>query len=127
MPDLLLLRAECKTRLNDLAGAQADVQTLRYARMPAANAPGPAPITSQQIPLLKFIMDERMREYAAQGFRWFDMRRLSVDPVIPQTKFVHMLYNADGTFSTITMKPERLTLRIPQLVISQNPGMQNNP
>lgn len=129
VPDIYLMRAECKARLNDLAGAKADVEALRVKRMPAADAPVPAAIAANQITLIKFILDERIREFAVQGYRWFDMRRLSVDPQFSSTVgTIHNVYNSSGIVtSSFTLRPERLVLRFPQKVISQNPGMDNNP
>jgi hypothetical protein len=130
VPDLYLMRAECKARLNDLAGAKTDVEFLRVRRMPAASAPVPLATASNQIGLVRFILEERIREFAAQGYRWFDMRRLSVDPTYSNTVITsHSLYAATGSVTTFTLKPERLVLRFPQKVIDQNTGMQtiNNP
>ncbi|HWK06737.1 MAG TPA: RagB/SusD family nutrient uptake outer membrane protein [Puia sp.] len=128
LPDLYLLRAECKARLNDLSGAKADVETLRVNRMPAADAPVPDTTASQETTLLNFIFNERVREFAVQGFRWFDMRRLSVDPLFTGATYTHNLYSATGSITnTYTLKPARFVLRFPQKVIDQNPGMENNP
>lgn len=127
--DLYLLRAECKARLSDLPGAVVDVETLRKNRMPVADASVPGAIAGDQEALVKFILEERIREFAVMGYRWFDMRRLSVDPVYGSTvNYTHTLYNEDGSVNTIyTLKPERLTMQLPRKVISQNPGMENNP
>jgi hypothetical protein len=128
VPDIYLLRAECKARLNDLTGAKADVETLRKNRMPASSAPVPTAVASQSLSLLKFILDERIREFAVSGYRWFDMRRLSVDPLFSNTVFTHTLYSTTGSVaSTFTLKPARFVLRFPQKVMDENPGMQNNP
>jgi len=127
VPDLYLLRAECKARTNDLAGAKADVEALRKKRLPGTSSDVPTAIAGQQLPLLKFIIDERIREFAMMGYRWFDMRRLSVDPLFGTTTFTHTLYSATGTTTTYTFKPERFVLRFPQKIINENPGMQNNP
>ena len=128
MPDLYLLRAETKARLNDLAGAKADVEALRIKRMPAANASVSAAIASNQQDLVKFILEERIREFAVQGFRWFDMRRLSVDPLYNSTiKNTHTVYAANGSVAqTFTLKPERYVLRFSPKIMEQNPGMPNN-
>ena len=127
VPDLYLLRAECKARLNDLTGAKDDVEALRVKRMPSSDASVPAAIASNQLSLTKFILEERIREFAMQGFRWFDMRRLSVDPVFNTTiNYIHTLYDASGSTSTFVLKPERFVLRFTQKLIDQNPGMQNN-
>jgi hypothetical protein len=128
VPDLYLLRAECKARLNDLPGAKADVETLRKNRMPSASSAVPTAIASQQLSLLNFIFEERIREFAVTGYRWFDMRRLSVDPLFGNNTFTHTLYSETGSvLSSFTLKPERFVLRFPQKVMDENPGMQNNP
>ena len=62
------------------------------------------------------------------GFRWFDMRRLSVDPVYKATVGTsHSLYSATGATSTFILRPDRLVLRFPQKIIDSNPGLNNNP
>lgn len=128
LPDLYLLRAECKARLDDLAGAKSDLEILRKNRMPSTNAIVPDGIAAQKISLLKFIIDERIREFALLGYRWFDMRRLSVDPLFGAQSYTHKLYTAAGAVKdTYQMKPERLVMRFPQKVMDENPGMQNNP
>lgn len=128
VPDLYLLRAECKARLNDLPGAVSDVQALRQKRMPAGDVSVPTETATQQLPLIRFILNERVREFAGQGYRWFDMRRLSVDPLFTTPTYTHVVYSATGTPGTYyTLKPGRLTLRLSQKSIDQNPGMVQNP
>jgi hypothetical protein len=128
LSELYLISAECKARTNDLAGAVADVETLRKNRMPVANAAVPADIASNQTALIKFIIDERTREFAGEGYRWFDMRRLSVDPIFSGMVFTHTMYNADGTTTVYTLnQPNRLVLRLPRNITDKNPNMPNNP
>lgn len=129
LPDLYLLRAECKARLNDFSGAVTDLQTLRNRRIAdATERLVPAAVADEREPLLRFIMEERTREFAFDGYRWFDMRRLSVDPLFSSDAYTHTLYTAAGSVSvTYTLTPERLTLRFPQKVMDMNPGMANNP
>lgn len=127
VPDLVLLLAECKCRANNLGGAVTDLENFRKTRMPAINATVPTAIANQQLPLLKFILEERIREFAVFGYRWFDMRRLSVDPLFGQKTFTHTLYAANGTPTVFTSTPERLVLQFPRKVMDFNPGMVNNP
>jgi hypothetical protein len=128
LPDIYLLRAECKARLNDLPGAVTDLQALRSRRMPAAAAVVPANIAGQQTPLIRYIIDERRREFAVVGNRWFDMRRLSVDPIFSADTYSHTLLSAAGTSTaSYTLSPDRYVLRLPTKVLNQNPGMQDNP
>lgn len=129
LPELYLLRAECKARLNDLSGAIADVETLRKNRMPIADAKVPTNIAGNQVALIKFILEERIREFANEGYRWFDMRRISVDPntqIAATLKTSHIVYDDSNVPTVYTLRPERLTLRFPQTYMNANPGMQNN-
>jgi len=127
LPELYLLRAECKARLNDLSGALVDLATLRNARMPASAAAVPAASSSTQSALLSFIFDEREREFAAEGYRWFDMRREAVDPLFAAKTYTHTLYEDDGTSTSFTLKKDRLTMRLPYNITVSNPDMPNNP
>jgi len=128
LSELYLLSAECKARTGDLTGAVADVETLRKNRMPPADATVPAATAGNQTALIKFIIDERIREFAMEGYRWFDMRRLSVDPLFAGMTFTHTMYNADGTTTVYNMKlPNRLVLKFPRNIVDANPGMPDNP
>ncbi|HWK05593.1 MAG TPA: RagB/SusD family nutrient uptake outer membrane protein [Puia sp.] len=128
LSELYLLSAECKARTNDLAGATTDVETLRKSRMPAADASVPSATAADQTALIKFIIDERTREFAMEGFRWFDMRRLSVDPLFTGAIYTHTLYDATNGNTVYTLKqPDRLTMQLPPFYIAANPGMENNP
>jgi hypothetical protein len=127
LSDMYLLRAESKARTNDLAGAAADVEMLRKNRMPPADATVPGAIAADQTALIKFIIEERIREFAFTGYRWFDMRRLSVDPLFAGAVYTHTLYDPAGNTLYTLKQPERLVLQIPQTYIDANPGMANNP
>lgn len=129
LPDLLLLSAEAKARTNDLQGAWSDLENLRKHRMPEPDAIVPQHIRSNQTALISFILNERVREFATEGYRWFDMRRLSVDPLFSGEVFTHLLYNdgSSGNTTTYTLKKERLTMRLPFYITKSNPQLTNNP
>lgn len=127
LSELYLLRGECKARLNDLAGAKADVEALRIKRIPAPAAAVPAQISQNQNALIRFIVDERIREYAFSGYRWFDMRRLSADPLFSGLSYTHTLYKESGTAAIFKLRPERFVLRFPQTITVENPQLNNNP
>ena len=129
LSELYLLRAECKARLNDLSGAIDDVEMLRNNRMPVADAAVPSNIAGNQTALIKFILEERIREFANEGYRWFDMRRLSVDTnteLAATVKKMHTAFDNSNVPITYNLRPERLTLQFPQRYMNDNPGMQNN-
>ncbi|MEY3576491.1 MAG: hypothetical protein RL394_73 [Bacteroidota bacterium] len=118
IPDLYLMLAECKARANDLAGAKTDLETLRRTRMPMAEAI--VALTTQDA-MVKAILDERKREFAGTGLRWFDMRRLWSDTKYNNIDPVHPLGG-----STFNLRVERLALKIPPAILKLNPGMPDN-
>ncbi|MFD2582518.1 RagB/SusD family nutrient uptake outer membrane protein [Pedobacter vanadiisoli] len=128
LPEMYLMRAEIKARGNDLIGAKADVEALRSKRMPASTAALPVNVISDQQAMVRFILDERVREFALSGLRWLDMRRLSVDPIykdhiIPK----HYLLDADGNaLKTYTLTPKRYALKFGSLMVNQNQGLVDN-
>jgi hypothetical protein len=128
LPDLYLLRAETRARLDDLEGAKNDLEFLRRRRMPLNEALIPDMIAKDKITLLKFIFQERIREFAGLGYRWFDMRRLYQDPELKdQINFSHNVYGANGTIeSSYKLNEARLTLRIPPKILLENPQMKDN-
>jgi hypothetical protein len=130
LPDLYLMSAEARARLGDLGGAKTLVENLRQNRMPVADAAVPADTAASQAAMIHFIIDERVREFAFDGYRWFDMRRLSVDPLFSGITFIHTVFNDDATNSTTTYtldQPNRLTLQLPPTIMNGNPNMVNNP
>jgi tetratricopeptide (TPR) repeat protein len=118
LADLYLMLAECKARANDLIGAKADLETLRRSRMPLAEATVAA---ATQDALMKVILDERKREFAATGLRWFDMRRLWNDAKYKNIDPIHPLGS-----DNFTLTEDRLVLKIPPAILKLNPGMQDN-
>jgi tetratricopeptide (TPR) repeat protein len=128
LSELYLLRAEARAKLNDLTGAVGDLVALRSKRMPAAVAAVPSNIANDRTALIKFVFDERQREFAMEGYRWFDMRRQSVDPLFDGKVYSHTIYNFEAQTSTsFTLAPNRLTLKIPLNITDKNPNLVNNP
>lgn len=128
LAELYLLRSESRARLNNLGGAKEDLEILRRNRMPAADAVVPAETAADQTSLIKFIIDERGREFAAEGYRWYDMRRLSVDPIFKGQEFKHTLYLSSGNTTVYTLnQPNRLALQLPANIMIANPSFTNNP
>lgn len=124
MPELYLMKAELKARTGDVGGAKTDLETFRKKRMTT----GFAVNISDRTEMIKFVIDERTREFAVQGHRWFDMRRLSVDPIFAGKTYVHQAFTETGVLkATFTLKPERFVWQLPLKMINANPGMKNNP
>ncbi|PKP07505.1 MAG: hypothetical protein CVU10_08210 [Bacteroidetes bacterium HGW-Bacteroidetes-5] len=123
LPDLYLMLAECYARTGNDAKARESVMLLRSKRIVGATeAAIPTSVNSKDL-LIKFIVDERLRENMMTGMRWFDIRRLWNDPLFPEikTNSVHTL----GT-ETYTLTEKRLSLRIPPKDLRMCPSLINN-
>ena len=97
--------------------------------MPVEDAEVPSAIATNKDKLVAFIFEERLRELALTGYRWFDMRRLSIDPDYSDlVGYTHKLYNEEGeVLETYGLTPDRFVLRFGRLVLSQNPNLIENP
>jgi len=127
LADVYLLRAESKARTNDLAGAIEDLEFLRRHRMASEDVAVPTGLSQDE--LVRFVFDERTREFAVKGELWYDMRRLWDDALFQDMKpYEHVLYGEDGSVrETYTLDEKRLVLRFSERVMSENPDMVNNP
>ncbi len=121
MPDIYLMAAECYARANDLTNALKYLNELRENRIIRDKYVALESTDATQV--LKWILEERMREFIATGHRWYDMRRLWDDPVggpmIEKTRKLN-----DQTY---TLTKERLTVRIPEYVMQYHTDWKQNP
>ncbi|MCI9846845.1 RagB/SusD family nutrient uptake outer membrane protein [Flavobacterium pectinovorum] len=129
IPDLILLSIEAKARLGSQESAVADLESFRANRMPVDDASIPADVAADQDKLVKYIFEERIREFSVCGYRWLDMRRLSVDAKYSNlVNYTHDVYDEEGNLiKSHQLKPERLVLRFGQKVKAQNPNLIDNP
>ncbi len=122
MPDFYLMYAECLAREGRETEARDMINLLRVNRLPAANAPIPATVVTKD-DLIRFIVEERLREYMGTGHRWFDMRRLWNDPLFQDLKVNYT--HSDGT-NTYTLSEKRLVYKIPPRVLNYNTSWIDN-
>ncbi len=101
VPEMILIQAEAHYELHDEVEAVKALDKLRVKRGLAAlgnNAPAGAALFNE-------IMDERRRELAFEGHRWFDLKRKAMDvpkpavTVLPPVKFddIRILAPLSGT------------------------------
>ena len=69
--------------------------------------------TMTQEQLIQEILDERARELAFEGHRWYDLRRTS-RPALTR--------DYDG--ETFTLTPEKYTMRFPSEAVEANPEIE---
>jgi hypothetical protein len=115
--------AECYARTGNDTKARESVMLLRSKRIVGATeAAIPAAVNSKDL-LIKFIVEERLREFMMTGMRWFDIRRLWNDPL-----FTEIRTNSTHTLGTeiFTLTEKRLQLRIPPKELKMSPGLVDN-
>ena len=121
MPDIYLMIAECYARSNRTTEALKYLNELRENRLTPATYTELSSSDSQVI--LRWVLEERIKEFVATGHRWLDMRRLWNDP--GGSALIEKTRTFDG--KTYTLTENRLTVRIPEYVMEFNPGWEQNP
>jgi len=120
--EMLLIAAEAKARNNNLSGAALDVQQLRNARFSVSQ---PLPSYSNLNEALSDILYERRLEFAFEGKRYLDLKRIGRD--INQGVSRN---NTDcDSFSAPCELPRnsyKFTLPIPQVELNANSAIQQN-
>lgn len=121
--EMKLIAAEAKARNGNLAGAAQDVKELRDARF-GSNQPTPSYANLTQA--LSDILEERRLEFAFEGQRYLDLKRIGPD--------INTGINRNETdcasFSapcSLGINDYRFTLPIPQGELNGNNAIQQNP
>lgn len=114
--EFYLIAAEAALKLEDLDNARLHLTTLMKARYHKNIFPKEETKVNNmnQDELRQEIQDERFRELAFEGHRWFDLRR-TTQPVLTK-KYQNSTY-------TLEQNDSRYTLRIPSEAIEANPGL----
>lgn len=109
--EMYLIWAEAAAKAaNDPNAGVAALETLRDAR----NA-GPVPSFGSMTEMEDFILDERMRELALEGHRFYDLKRLQRD-----------IRNPDGSLKMFSSS-YRILPEISTAVLGVNPNLVQNP
>lgn len=108
--EMYLIQAEARARQNNDAGAQTAVNTIRTNRGLAATS-----LTGSA--LIALILNERRVEFAHEGHRFYDLKRLGLDVPKPVASGVGTLPYTDF----------RMLQQIPNDQIVLNPKLKQNP
>jgi starch-binding outer membrane protein, SusD/RagB family len=132
-PEAYLIKAEAEAYLGKEDDARTALNTLREYRYKYGSD---YKITSSGKDLVEAIRDERRKELALEGQRWFDLRRYAVCEKYPESKrLIHRYYYYQSTISIVKTEYHKFVLQpndaayvlpIPQEVIDFNVGMKNN-
>jgi hypothetical protein len=121
--EIKLILAECKARNGNLTGAATDVRDLRALRI----APTvPLPVYANLNAALTDILLERRKEFAFEGHRYLDIKRIGVGINVG----INRNANDAATYSAqLALSPTdyRFTFPIPQTEIFANPTIEQNP
>lgn len=114
--EFYLIAAEAALELEELDKARLHLTTLMKARYHKNIFPKEETKVNNmnQDELRQEIQDERFRELAFEGHRWFDLRR-TTQPILTK-KYQNSTY-------TLEQNDSRYTLRIPSEAIEANPGL----
>lgn len=115
--EMFLIRSECNARLGNYSQARQDLRQLlekRYAVIPVF------PVEDKL--LLDFILTERRKELLYRGLRWLDLRRLNRE----EDRKVTLIRDIGGTVYRLMPNSSKYVFPIPDDVMGNNPGMQQN-
>ncbi|HEY8387467.1 MAG TPA: RagB/SusD family nutrient uptake outer membrane protein, partial [Parasegetibacter sp.] len=138
VPEMLLIRAECKARKNDIPGAVTDLNTLRRERYIAGTYTDlTAGTFANAKAATQFVIDERQREFPFT-LRWYDIKRINSDPanLLDKITITREFYDFDGVnvntsqTKTYSLAPgdKRYAWPIPRIDIQLSRGaLEQNP
>jgi len=121
VPEMMLIKAEALAR-HDNAEALDILNDLRQYRFAEADY---RPLEqSNDKTLLDIVLEERRRELAMSGLRWFDMKRLAKEGLYTRTL---ERTEPNGTVHKLTPNSNRYLYPISPYVLYMNPNIQQNP
>ena len=119
--EMYLIRAECNARTNNEAAAIADLNTLRENRYIAGSYV--AYTSADEANALQLAKDERRRELAGRGARWFDLKRYNQH----DNANISLTRTFDGYTYTLEANSPKWVLPIARKYIQMNPELEQNP
>lgn len=121
--EMLLIMAEAEADANQLTNVAALIKQLREARLGATQ---PTPVYANQTEAFGAILDERRLEFALEGHRWVDIKRLGArgNRTLDREPLDCAAVNATCTMSNTDA---RFTMPIPLREIDINQSLEQNP
>lgn len=119
--EMLLIKAEALTDANDLTGAATLIKQLRDARFGAAQV---LPVYANQTEAFGDILDERRVEFAFEGHRYKDLKRLGTraDRAVDRDAIDCAINGA----CSLAVTDYRFTMPVPLVELDANANVQQN-
>lgn len=121
VPELILTRAEVYARAGDVSNTLSLLNKLRKSRFTAATYKDL--VITDPDALLPAVINERRRELMGTGLRWFDQRRLNLDPALAKVQ----TRTFGGQPYTLPIGSNRYIFPVTQAVLALNPEIQQSP
>lgn len=126
--EMYLIKAEARAAAEDFIGAANAVQAIRAVRN---NVAVPTPVYNSAQDAWKGILDERRIEFAFEGFRYIDLRRLASLAGVTLLDRDPMDYDGlslpGANPNNLPLNSYKMTMPIPQSEINGNGSIQQNP
>ena len=119
LSEAYLTLAEAHAELGHTAEALECLNRLRAKRI--ANCRPLVGLEGEE--LVRFVHNERRREFCFEGMRWFDLRRWGMEGFTKQWR----TYDNEAVNYVIRDNDPAFTLPIPQEMIDRNPALSQNP
>lgn len=117
--EMYLVRAECRARKNDIAGAMSDLNTVLVTRWRINKFVPFTANTAQQA--LDIVLSERRKELIFRDLRWTDIKRLN-----KEGRNINLRRVLNNVIYDLPANDPRFALPLPALVIDFT-GMPQNP
>lgn len=120
--EMRLILAEVAARRNELSTALNELHLVRKSRFKTVDYQRYESTVQEEV--LNKIFTERTFEFAVNGMRWFDMRRLDTEGRMPTVN----RYDGQGNLvATLAPHSNKYTLQIPIQIMAFNPSWPQNP
>ena len=122
--EMHMIKAEAEARAGNLPAAAATIRNIRTNRM--TNTP-PLPVYATTDEALRDILLERRKEFAFEGHRYLDLKRLGRELGIGISRNETDCASFGALQCGLPFTDHRWTLPIPLSEVRANPGIQQNP
>jgi hypothetical protein len=129
LSEMFFIRAEARVAAGDLAGAALAIKAIRDARFTTTQ---PTPVFASAQAAWKAILDERRKELSFEGFRFIDLKRIGTLAGASLDRDPSEYASSSWSFpaanpSNLPLTSHKFALPIPQVEITANPAIQQNP